>query len=120
MRVRSALDVLLIEDAVWHASSADMSAAADDGDGIALLRANCARHARIAVISPNAMLNSIYLGLLDVIEEHTLAVVPMTDQPLLDSLYQRYRMHVRLVDVIVVQDPARALQLIAQHNATVD
>jgi len=128
VRIRNALDVLLIEDAVWHASAADiaalragladMAAAAKQGDGIAFLRANCALHARIAAVGPNTMLTSIYVGLLDVIEAHTLAVLPVAEQPLPEFLFERYRLHARLVDAIAIQDVAAALRLIAQHDAT--
>lgn len=128
VRVRNTLDVLLIEDAVWHAGPADIAAlrerladmaaaAADGGDGIAFLHGNCALHARIAAISPNEILSSIYEGLLEVIEGHTLAVLPAAEQPLPEFLLERYRLHARLVDAISVQDPAGALKLIAQHNA---
>lgn len=128
VRIRNALDVLLIEDAVWHASATDiaslragltnMAAAARGGDGIAFLRANCALHARIAAVSPNAMLASIYVGLLDVIEAHTMAVLPVAEQSLPEFLFERYRLHAQLVDAIAVQDVAAALRLIAQHDAT--
>jgi DNA-binding FadR family transcriptional regulator len=131
VRIRNALDALLIEDAVWHANQSDiallheclaeMASAAQAGDGIAFLHANCALHARIAVVSPNAMLSSIYVGLLDVIEAHTLAVLavlPAAEEPLLDSLLRRYRLHVRLVDAIAFQDPVGALDVLAEHNAT--
>lgn len=130
VRIRNALDALLIEDAVWHANPsdiavlqerlADMATAAQIGDDIAFLHANCALHAQIAAVSPNAMLNSIYVGLLDVIEAHTMAVVPAVEEPLPDSLMGRYRLHVRLVDAIAVQDPAAALDVLAEHNATGD
>ena len=130
VRIRNALDALLIEDAVWHANTADialmherladMATAAQAGDGIAFLHANCALHAQIAAVSPNAMLSSIYVGLLDVIEAHTLAVVPAAEQPLPESLSQRYHIHARLVDAIAVQDPLGALNMLAQHNATDD
>jgi DNA-binding FadR family transcriptional regulator len=128
VRIRNALDALLIEDAVWHANPADivvlqerlfdLASAAEIGDGIAFLHANCALHAQIAAVSPNTMLSSIYVGLLDVIEAHTLAVVPAAGDPLPDSLLQRYRLHVRLVEAIAVQDPAGALDVLAEHNAT--
>lgn len=130
VRIRNALDALLVEDAVWHANSADigtlqdrladMAAAADEGDGIAFLHANCALHAQIAALSPNAMLSSIYVGLLDVIEAHTLAVVPAAEEPLHESLWRRYRLHARLVEAIAVQDPAGALDALARHNAPHD
>lgn len=128
VRIRNALDVLLIEDAVWHVSAADvtalreglahMASAAKSGDGIAFLHANCALHARIAAVSPNAILSSIYVGLLDVIEAHTLAVLPVAEQSLPEFLLERYRLHARLVDAIATQDAAAALRLIAQHDAT--
>lgn len=127
VRVRNTLDVLLIEDAVWHAGPADIAAlrehladmagAAEGGDGLRFLHANCALHARIAAISPNAILGSIYVGLLEVIEGHTLAVLPVAEQPLPEFLLDRYWLHAHLVDAIAVQDPVGALTLIAQHNA---
>lgn len=128
VRVRNALDALLIEDAIWHADEADvavlrerlddMAVAAQTGDDIAFLQANCALHAQIATVSPNAMLSSIYIGLLDVIETHTVAVVPAAAEPLPESLLQRYHVHARMVEAIAVQDPAGALGAIAEHNAT--
>ena len=62
IRIRDALDPLLIEDALWHASPADiaemreilaeMAAAADRLDGIGFVHANWSLHARIAAVSP--------------------------------------------------------------------
>src|ERR1700761_4583592 len=83
VRIRDALDPLLIADAVRHRSDDDlaalrhglrrMRAAADTLDGIEFIRANWALHARIAEISPSVMLRSFYLSLLETIESHTLA-----------------------------------------------
>jgi DNA-binding FadR family transcriptional regulator len=130
VRIRNALDLLLIKDAVWHATAADVAAlrrgladmagAAKGGDGIAFLHANCSLHARIAAISANAMLSSIYVGLLDIIEAHTLAVLPVAERSLPEVLLERYRLHARLVDAIAVQDHAAALRLLLQHNAADD
>jgi DNA-binding FadR family transcriptional regulator len=130
VRIRNALDALLIEDAVWHVTPvdiaalrgglADMAAAAMGGDGIVFLHSNCSLHARIAAISPNSMLSSIYVGLLDVIEAHTLAVLPPAEQSLPEFLLERYRLHARLVDAIAIQDPAAALRLLTEHNAADD
>lgn len=127
VRIRNALDALLIEDAVRDATTADivalrrgladMAAAAKSGDDIAFLHANCALHTRIAGISPNGMLSSIYVGLIDVIEAHTLAVLPRVAQSLPEFLLERYRLHARLVDAIAIQDSAAALRLLAEHNA---
>src|SRR5277367_3991734 len=86
IRIRDALDALLIEDALWHASPADiaemreilaeMAAAADRLDAIRFVQANWSLHARIAAVSPNPMLRSLYVNLLEHIESHTLAVLP--------------------------------------------
>src|SRR5262245_58603347 len=126
VRIRNALDALLIDDAMWQATAADtaalrggladMARAAKRGDGIAFLHANCSLHARIATISPNTMLSSIYVGLLDVIEAHTLAVLPAAEQSVPEFLLERYRLHARLVDAIAIQDTAAALRQLAQHN----
>ena len=127
VRIRDALDPLLVEDAVGHASAGDaqalreclvrMRAAADALDGIEFIHANWALHARIAEISPSAMLRSFYLSLLEMIEAHTLSVQPVADEPLPEYLDNRYRLHADLVSAIEAQDARRALDLIRVHNA---
>jgi DNA-binding FadR family transcriptional regulator len=128
VRIREGLDPLIIEDALWHASPADlaelraqvarMRAAADDLDPISFIRANWGLHAKIAAISPNVMLRSLYTSLLDLIETHTLSVLPVSEQPLLDYVAQRYQLHASLVEAIADRDTARALHLITEHNTT--
>jgi hypothetical protein len=73
---------------------------------------------RIAAVSPNAILNSIYVGLLEVIEGESLAVLPVAQRPLPEFLLERHRLHARLVDVIAVENPVAVLKLITRHNAT--
>ena len=114
VRIRDALEPLLVEDAVRHRSAGDveamrlglerMRAAADDLDGIAFLRANWALHARIAEVSPSVMLRSFYLSLLEMIESHTLAVESVDGAPLPEYLDNRYRLHAGLVSAIDEQD----------------
>jgi DNA-binding GntR family transcriptional regulator len=126
VRIREALDPLIIEDALWHASPADlaelrvqvgrMREAAGALDPIGFIRANWGLHARIAVISPNVMLRSMYTSLLDLIESHTLSVLPVGEQPLLEYVSERYQLHAGLVDAIADRDTALALHLIAEHN----
>ena len=127
VRVRNALEPLLIEDALWHASPADiagmrdriaaMATAAEAGDGTAFIRANWALHARIAAVTPNTILRSIYLSVLELIEAHTLAVVPVAEQSLPEFLHERHRLHSALVDAIAARDSGRALELVTEHNA---
>jgi DNA-binding FadR family transcriptional regulator len=123
-RLRHALDPLLVEDALDHASAHDIAAlraeldqmkvATGSGDGAAFIRSNWALHARIADISPSAMLRSFYLNLLEITESHLLAVMP-EDEQLGDYARGRYELHVALVDAIADHDQ-RALDLLQEHN----
>lgn len=127
VRIRDALEPLLVEDAVRHRSAADiedmrrglerMRAAADALDGDEFLHANWALHARIAQVSPSVMLRSFYLGLLEMIESHTLSVQSVDEAPLPEYLDNRYRLHADLVSAIDEQDARRALDIVRVHNA---
>ncbi|MGW9438620.1 FadR/GntR family transcriptional regulator [Streptomyces sp. NPDC055607] len=126
VRIRDALDPLLIEDALWHASPADiaglrrhigsMDHAVAAADPVAFVHANWRLHAAIAAISPNALLSSLYTHLLDLIESHTLSVLPAGDQPLGEYIAQRHELHQDLVDALDRRDRAEALRLIHEHN----
>jgi len=110
VRIRDALEPLLVEDAVRHRSASDvealrqglerMRAAADAVDGNEFLRANWALHARMAAISPSVMLRSFYLSLLEMIESHTLSVRSVDEAPLPEYLNKRYQLHADLVSAI--------------------
>ncbi|WP_413810804.1 FadR/GntR family transcriptional regulator [Streptomyces sp. OE57] len=128
VRIRDALDPLLIEDALWHASPADiaglrehigaMERALDEEDATAFVHANWALHAGIAAITPNALLGSLYSSLLDLIEAHTLSVLPASDVPLGDYIAQRYGLHRDLIEALDRRDRGEALRLIHEHNTT--
>lgn len=126
IRIRDALDPLLIEDALWHASPADIAGLRDQlqamadavttEDPVAFVHANWKLHARIAGISPNGLLRSLYSNLLDLIEAHTLAVQPFGEQPLGEYVAERHRLHADLVDALDRRDRDEALRLIHAHN----
>ncbi|CAM5653270.1 FadR/GntR family transcriptional regulator [Streptomyces griseorubiginosus] len=128
VRIRDALDPLLIEDALWHASPADIAAlrehitamerALDDADPVAFVHANWRLHAAIAAISPNVLLGSLYTSLLDLIEGHTLSVLPTGEQPLAEYIAQRHELHRALVDALDRRDRDEALRLIHEHNTS--
>jgi len=128
VRIRDALDPLLIEDALWHASPADihvmrrhverMSEAVTASDPTAFVRANWALHASIAAVSPTIVLRSIYTTLLELIETHTLSVLPVSEQPLSEYIVQRHQLHSDLVEAIAERDGERAQRLISEHNTT--
>jgi DNA-binding FadR family transcriptional regulator len=127
VRIRDALDPLMIEDALWHASPADiepmrtqvghMHDAMTAGDPVGFVRANWDLHAAIAAVSPNVMLRSLYTNLLDLIESHTLTVLP-GQQPLPEYIEMRYRLHRDLVDALAARDRGRALELIREHTTS--
>jgi len=128
IRIRDALDALLVEDALWHASPADiaemreilavMADAADRQDSIRFVHANWSLHARIAAVSPNPMLRSLYVNLLDQIESHTLAVLPYGTDPVPAYLAERHALHSAIIDAISDRDRDRALALVADHNTS--
>jgi DNA-binding FadR family transcriptional regulator len=128
VRIRNALDPLLIEDTLWHGSPADfagmreilkdMAAAAAANDTMRFVHCNWRLHASIARVSPHPVLRSLYTNLLDLIESHTINVLPTKEIPLPEYVRQRHLLHTALVDALADRDRLRALDLIAEHNAT--
>jgi DNA-binding FadR family transcriptional regulator len=126
VHVRNALDALLMEDAVVFRTAADlvkmrhalekMGSAVISRDPTDFMKANWHLHACIASISPNTILQNFYLGLLEIIEQHTLAVRPTKEQPLESYIEYRLELHVRMVDAIERQDSEYALRLVEEHN----
>lgn len=128
VRIRDALDPLLVEDALANASPrqikkmrehlAAMRKAAEEPDATAFVHANWALHGAICDVSPNHILASFYRSLLDMIESHTLDVLPVDEQPLPQYLQERFDLHKELVDAIEDHDATRAQHIIELHNLT--
>lgn len=126
VHVRNALDVLLMEDAIVHRNDDDlrklrheinlMAQAVAEGQPTDFMKANWHLHAVIANISPNSILRNFYLGLLELIEQHTLAVQPTRDQPLQGYIEYRLDLHSRMVDAIEAADQKLAQKLVEEHN----
>ncbi len=124
-RLREALNPLLVEDALEYASAHDISAlrreldhmkvAVGNVDGTTFARAGRKLYARMAEISPSAILRSFYPMLLDVIESHLLSEGPVDDEQLPEDIHARYELHVALVDAIADRD-VRALDLIREQD----
>ncbi|ARZ65962.1 hypothetical protein SMD11_0296 [Streptomyces albireticuli] len=122
LRVRDALDPLLVEDALWHASPADIAGlrrhltplgeAADAADPVAFAHADRTLRARLAALSPSALLRSLYDGLLTVAEP----AGPTTTAP--EILRARYDRQAALVDALDARDRDRALRLAAAPAGT--
>ena len=125
VRLREALDPLLVEDALKYASDHDIDALRDqldhmkvavgNADSTAFARATRNLYARMADISPSAILRSLYPMLLDVIESHLLSARPVDDELLPDDIDARYELHAALVDAIADRN-LRALDLIREHR----
>lgn len=107
-RIRDALGPLLAEDALWHASPADLAdlrrmladvtAAADADDPDAFAEADRQWRVRLAAISPNALLRSVYATLLTLA-----AAAPVADPA------ERCARHAALLDALEARDRATAL-----------
>lgn len=126
-RMRDALDPLLIEDALWHASRSDilemrdlvgkMHEQADQGNARGYLRDTWRLHARIAKVSPNRTLSSVYLSLLEFIEIHTQGVVSGETKDR-EYLLDRAQLHGDIVDAIALNDRESAERLAHEHATT--
>jgi DNA-binding FadR family transcriptional regulator len=127
VRIRDALDPLLIQDALWHASPADlavirgclepMATAVTSQDLVAFARANWQLHAQIAAVSPSPLLRSLYGVLLELIERHTTSIRPADGTSLPGHIEERYRLHAELVAAIERRDAAEAARLVALHSS---
>jgi DNA-binding FadR family transcriptional regulator len=127
VRIRNALDPLLVADAVRYSSASDiqamreplrvMAAAVEAGDATAFTRANWSLHAKIAAVSPSAMLRSFYHSLLEIIESHTMFVLPVHER-LETDLRERFDLHAALVDAIEARAADKAEALIHAHNTS--
>lgn len=126
VRMRDALDPLLVDDALWHSSATDiadmrrclatMAVARDAGDAVAFVHANWSLHHLIAEVSPSAILCSVYTSLLGLIQEHTRDVAGTDDEPLPAYIASRYLLHEQLVDAIEARDRVEAHRIVAAHN----
>jgi DNA-binding FadR family transcriptional regulator len=126
VRIRGVLDPLLIEDALWHASPADiaemreiivdMTTACDHDDPTAFVHANWQLQARIAAVSPHPVLRSLYVNMLEQIESHILDVLPVSDQALPAYMAERLMVHAAIVDALEGRDREVALRLTIEHK----
>lgn len=127
VRIRAALEPLIIEDAVGVASAslvdemhqqlnAMQHAVGAEERGLEFLRANWSLHGAIARVSSNAMLRELYVSLLDFIEGHTISVVMVGEEPMRSFHHDRYLVHRDLVEAIEGDDMAAAIAATHRHN----
>lgn len=122
--VRNALEPLIWLDAVRDATG-DHVAALDEivssmSDNLAdpqtYLSLNWQLHRTAAAISPNTILGSLYLALLDFVDSN-LSEVKATDSFQMTST-DNLRVHRALVDAVRKGDKVAALVAVEEHNAT--
>ncbi|MEU9891497.1 FCD domain-containing protein [Sphaerisporangium sp. NPDC051011] len=136
LRLRKALDPLVMEDAVAHATASDveelravvrrMEAAVRDADIETFARVNWSLHARIAEISRSPLLRTFYLSLIKVLESQTLEAAPADaapetapeDSEARGDMAARCELHARLVETVARHDRDEALAVIKEHNDT--
>lgn len=128
LRIRNALEPLLWQDALWHGSPADMKdlrallapmeEAAASEDAVEFVRASWRLHARVADITPSALLRSLYVNLLDLVERHAQDVRPQDGVPLGHHMRDRCRLHGEMVDALEDRDEKAVARLLAQHDTT--
>ncbi|MGC2004294.1 FCD domain-containing protein, partial [Trebonia sp.] len=93
-----------------------MAAAVASGDPAAFVHANWHLHAQIAAISPSQLLRTLYSSLLEMIERHTLSVLPAEGTSLPGYIEERYQLHADLVAALERRDAVETRRLIATHN----
>lgn len=123
VRMVDALNPLLVEDVLWHSSAADvddmrtkleaMAEACESGDAEGFRRANIALHARIAEVSPNVILRSVYTSLLEIMESRRPTESDGQGGEVVESMRARLDRQAQLLDAIAARDCERAKRLIA-------
>lgn len=125
-RMRNALDPLVIEDALLHSSAADvlamrkeveaMKEAMAANDVPAFLHGNWRFQACIANISPNIVLRSVFLSLLEILEQHAVTLPAPPDHPLPEVLEGRFGLYKGMADAMEARDHGAAMRIMHEHN----
>jgi len=126
LRIRLALEPLIIEDAATHATDAQveqmrgelakMLEAYQSEDPLGFVRANWRLHEITADACPQPILKSIYLSVLGLIENRTVAIQAASGVSLQAFHHDRYLVHVELVDAIEQHDTELAAKVLTRHN----
>lgn len=122
LEVRNALEPLLVTEATRHRADEDVRALREIltelrqhlDDPSAFLRVNWSLHRRIAAISHNAVLASVYLTVLDFAEEQLEEV--RTDGVFGATGIENWRVHEELIEAIASGDLSRAAAATRAHS----
>jgi DNA-binding FadR family transcriptional regulator len=116
--VRDALEGAVVEEALHSRTDEDVQRLRDLlvemesclGDPELFVRKNWRLHRAIAQAGANDVLSTLYLGLMDIIEDEAL-IVEGRDDP-----HERLPIHVDLVEAIAERDPGRAARAVSRHS----
>lgn len=120
LMVRNALDPTIAAEAARHAMRRDIDdlhriltdMEASVGEAMDYLHHNWRLHMRMAEITPNAILQNYYIGVMEMLEEGVTAVVP--DET--DGFRQGIEVHTDLVDAIAEGDLDRVHAAVESHE----
>ncbi len=126
IRIRDALDPVVVSDAAWHSSPADFARYRDQldamadarrrGDLVAFMDANWQLHELLLSVNPNAMLRAIYTTLLEIIRSHAVGLHVADGHDDDELMRSRHQVHVDLVDAIAAGDATRLRSAIEAHS----
>ena len=127
LRMRNALDPLALTDAVANVTDQDveelrvmtvaMRQALEAGDVDGYVRRHWAFQARVTSISPNPLLRTVFISLLGMLDEQTVAVFP-AGANLAEEIEIRVDIHERMVIALRNRDLAAAFQVMNDYIAS--
>jgi len=127
LRMRNALDPLALTDAVANATDEDvaelramtveMRDALERGDVDGYVRRHWAFQARVTSISPNPLLRTVFISLLGILDEQTVAVFP-AGADLAEEIEIRVDIHERMVLALERRDLAAAFEVMRDYIAS--
>lgn len=126
-RIRLALEQVVLEDAIAHATPEDvtemrlildqMRLAQETGDSVGFVKANWALHDAIAKTVKNQLLASIYRGLIELARSRLSAVEPHNPELNLKDFHaERLAVHTEMVDAVELRDRSNIPEIIERHN----
>lgn len=127
LRMRNALDPLALSDAVEYVTARDISELREllgelqrslrEGDVDSFIRDHWKFQMRVTSISPNALLRTVFQGLIDILEEHTVALAPPTSETA-KGVTMQFRLHERMIEALESRDRDEVFQVMNDYIAS--
>ncbi|WP_159007170.1 FCD domain-containing protein [Streptomyces sp. NRRL S-813] len=124
IRTRDALEPLMLQDAARYITEQGVNEAREIVTRMSRLLESpeeffCADwdlHRKLAEFSHNEILKTVYLSLLDILNQHMRSVVPTGNLP--SYLYERLAIHARIVDAVAGGDEEQVAAAAHAHHFT--